>query len=93
MKEHGRSILTVVSLAATLVVTLVLASNLLGSYLEVPSIVPTSFAFALLEGSNDPANSTVALMISTMSPKFTFRNDTSDWGETMILKAVGIPDE
>ena len=93
MKEHGRSILTVISLAAILVVTLVLTSNLLASYLEVPSIVPTSFAFALLEGSTDPANSTVALMISTMSPKFTFRNDTSDWEETGILKVFGIPDE
>lgn len=92
MKEHGRSILTVVSLAAILVVTLVLASNLLASYLEVPSIVPTSFAFALLEGSTDPANSTIALMVSTLSPSFTF-NDPSPWGIAIDLVFLGIPKE
>lgn len=97
MKEHGRSILTVVSLAGILVVTLVLASNLLASYLEVPSIVPTSFAFALLEGSTDPTNSTIALMVSTLSPNFTF-NDTSPWGTSNSGIAIefvflGIPKE
>jgi len=92
MKEHGRSILTAVSLAAILVATLVLASNLLAPYLEVPNIVPTSFAFALVQGSNDSANSAVALMVSTLSPKFTFGNDTTQWDETITLCTFGIPD-
>jgi hypothetical protein len=92
MKEHLRNILIVVSLAAVLVGTLVLASDLFASYMEGSSFVPTYFAFALLEGSNDPANSTVALMISTMSPKFTFRNDTAQWDETTTLETFGIPD-
>jgi len=89
MKEHGRRILTVISLAAVLVVTLVLASNLVASYLEMPSIVPTSFAFALLEGSTDPTNSTIALMVSTLSPNFTFRNG----GMAGELVFLGIPKE
>jgi hypothetical protein len=89
MKEHGRRILTVISLAAVLVITLVVVSNLLVSYLEVPSVVPTSFAFALLEGSADPANSTIALMVSTLSPNFTFRNG----GMEGDLIFSGIPKE
>jgi hypothetical protein len=92
MKEHGRRILTVISLAAVLVITLVLTSNLFASYLGGSSLAPTSFAFALLQGSNDTANNTVALMISTMSPRLTFRNDTAQWDITTTLKTFGIPD-
>jgi hypothetical protein len=76
MKEHGRSILTVVSLAAILVATLVLASNLLAPYLGGQNIVPKSFAFALVQGGNDSANGAVAVMVSTLSPKFMFSNVT-----------------
>lgn len=91
MKEHGKEILTAISLAAVVVFALFLASNLFTPYLKLPSISPTPFAFAWSEGNNDTANSTVALVISTLSPEFTFINASGRIDEQAFLRTFGIP--
>ena len=91
MKEHGKEIMTAISLAAVVVCALFLASNLFASYLKLPSISPTPFAFAWSEGSNGTANATVALVISTLSPEFTYKNASGEWGTQILLKTFGIP--
>lgn len=89
MNEFRKRIVGATAIAVTLVA-------LLGflSYQFFPEpIVPTSFAFVWLEGKQEPANSTVTLLISTLSPKYTFQNETLWWEVQESLKTYGIPEE
>jgi hypothetical protein len=79
---------------ATVIAVMLVA--LLGflSYQFFPELnVPTSFAFVWLEGKQEPINNTVTLLISTLSPKFTFQNETLWWEVQKSLKTYGIPED
>jgi hypothetical protein len=79
--------------SATVVAVMLVA--LLGflSYRFFPQFkVQTPFAFGWLEGKQERTNNTITLLISTLSPGFTFQNETAWWQEQWALKTYGIPE-
>jgi hypothetical protein len=88
MSESRKKIVSATVVAVMLV-------TLLGflSYRFFPQFtVQTSFAFGWLEGRQELTNNTITLLISTLSPGFTFQNETTWWQEQWTLKTYGIPE-
>ncbi len=56
------------------------------------SLSANAFAFGLSEGIQESTNNTVTLLLSTLSPSFTFKNGTSMWQISTILHTYGIPE-
>jgi hypothetical protein len=83
---------TIVGAAATAVIVVAFLGFLSHQFFPT-STIPTSFALAWLHGKQEPTNNTVTLLISTLSPTFTFQNKTCWWTEEVGLRTYGIPQD
>jgi len=80
--------------SATIVAVMLVLSLGFLSYQFFPEAnIPTSFAFVWLEGKQEPANNTITLLISTVSPTCTFQNETCWWTEEQCWRTSGIPQD
>lgn len=89
MNESRKSI---VGAAATAVIVVAFLGFLSHQFFPTSNI-PTSFALAWLHGKQEPTNNTITLLISTLSPKLTFQNETLWMEEEVIIMTDGIPEE
>jgi hypothetical protein len=89
MSESRKKIVGATAIAVTLVAFLGFLSY---QFFPGPN-VSTTFALVWLEGKQEPANSALTLLISTLSRKFTFQNETTRWAVQAMLKTYGIPDD
>lgn len=89
VSESQKKIIGATAIAVMLVAFLGLLSY---QFFPEPKI-PTALAFVWLKGKQEPTDNTIALLISTLSPKFTFQNETLWWEEQVSLKTSGIPEE
>lgn len=89
VKEFRKSIVGAIATAVMLVAFLVFLS-----YQFFPEArIPTSFALVWLEGKQEPVNNTITLLISTLSPTWTFQNETCWWTEEVAVRTYGIPED
>lgn len=89
MNESRKNI---IGAAATAVIVVAFLGFLSHQFFPT-STIPTSFALAWLQGKQEPTNNTITLLISTLSPTFTFQNETCWWTEEVDLKTYGIPQD